>query len=135
MSELRRLCFPDAFNLSQIFGNSIFEAGENVSEIVLTLQMALQACPLKFSFHFVLYCLQYSGNILDHFRNTCSGLYANCVFRDQVSISASLQPPCLYTEIFTLQDPSERLQETQTFPGRANKIHAVRLHNIGSYKT
>jgi len=34
-----------------------------------------------------------------------------------------------------MQDPSERLQETQTFPGKANMIHTVRLHNIGGYKT
>lgn len=35
----------------------------------------------------MLYCLQHSGNVLDHFKNVCSRSHANCVLSFQPSVT------------------------------------------------
>lgn len=57
VSQMGLLCFPTASRVTQISDNNIMGAGGNVYEIVSTLQMNLQAFPLKTFFFFAICAL------------------------------------------------------------------------------
>lgn len=79
-------CFVVAYYQMQIFGNNILRAGGSVCEIVSSLQMNPQAYnlqPFKNIFlHLLPYCLQHSGNILDHFENVCRSSHTMCKYSE-----------------------------------------------------